>query len=702
VNKRLVIAILFWLWGGAQATELSYINATLFTDPIKQVQVQGNYAYGLSDMGLQIFFVSDPAAPTLVGGYPYAYARGKLAVGDSCLYVASSDSAIRIFDIADPAYPIFEGAWGSYSSIYDIEIQGNYAYVLADSGLYTLDISNPHLPVGIGYCPIPQATGDLFVRGNYAFVALQPNGFRIVNIANPALPQVLGSGGTILTPVRLCADSTYLYILDWDGREYDGNLGLEIFSITNPTHPVILGTYSEAGKAGGFCVRGNYAYIANQYFMLSVVDMTNHTNPQRVGGLSLDQPLYDLSLENGVLYGAGPGFFAIDIDNPVSPSLIGSYEMNFDVCGVYMSGNYAYVVSNSGLYNIGFEDPRHLRTVGKMPFMFLGNPKIDGQGGLIALSAGMSGSYVVDVSYPDFPILVRQFPSLHRNDAVCIASDYVYMADGPVNGVRIFTINDQDFERRVMPPSNTWGLYIRDSLLYISQAGNFSVANVADRENPFITSSQNLSGVGWDVLVSGIYAYIAQGDARVSVWDISNPAYPNWLTNCNTRGEAKDLALSGNHLFVAEAESGVEVIDISDPYDPSITVIYKTFVRAKGIAAVGDDVIVADNNCLLLLKYLHPDAIDETPSRPDIFSLSQNYPNPFNAQTTISYNLTYAAEVTLYIYDILGRKVAALETGLQSAGKHELIWDAKDAASGVYFYIIEGQSQTAQKMVLLK
>jgi hypothetical protein len=61
------------------------------------------------------------------------------------------------------------------------------------------------------------------------------------------------------------------------------------------------------------------------------------------------------------------------------------------------------------------------------------------------------------------------------------------------------------------------------------------------------------------------------------------------------------------------------------------------------------------------------------------------YPNPFNAATLFNYNMPESGPVTLAIYDLLGRKVAALYDGLQSLGPHRQAWDAGDFPSGIYF-----------------
>jgi plastocyanin len=94
--------------------------------------------------------------------------------------------------------------------------------------------------------------------------------------------------------------------------------------------------------------------------------------------------------------------------------------------------------------------------------------------------------------------------------------------------------------------------------------------------------------------------------------------------------------------------------------------------------------------------------IDDQPT-PSKFELSQNYPNPFNAATTIKYNLPQAFDVTVTIFDITGRKVETLVSGFQDAGEHEVIWNASNASSGVYFYnVTAGQFSEMKRCVLLK
>ncbi len=85
------------------------------------------------------------------------------------------------------------------------------------------------------------------------------------------------------------------------------------------------------------------------------------------------------------------------------------------------------------------------------------------------------------------------------------------------------------------------------------------------------------------------------------------------------------------------------------------------------------------------------------------FSLSQNYPNPFNPSTTIKYEIPKETSVTIKIFDALGREVVTLLNSDQKAGQHEVNWNAKNYASGVYFYRIRaGEFISTKKMLLIK
>ena len=88
---------------------------------------------------------------------------------------------------------------------------------------------------------------------------------------------------------------------------------------------------------------------------------------------------------------------------------------------------------------------------------------------------------------------------------------------------------------------------------------------------------------------------------------------------------------------------------------------------------------------------------------PEKFELYQNYPNPFNPSTKISFVIPNSSFVIIKVYNILGKEVTTLVNEKKSAGTYEVTWDAKNLASGIYFYKIQsGDFVQVKKMVLLK
>ncbi|TKJ37276.1 hypothetical protein CEE37_14305 [candidate division LCP-89 bacterium B3_LCP] len=88
---------------------------------------------------------------------------------------------------------------------------------------------------------------------------------------------------------------------------------------------------------------------------------------------------------------------------------------------------------------------------------------------------------------------------------------------------------------------------------------------------------------------------------------------------------------------------------------------------------------------------------------PDNLVLMSNYPNPFNPETTISFNLPQAGNITLSIYNLQGQLVEELLTGNQEAGLHGITWNAAGYPSGTYIYSLSNDmGNTTGKMLLLK
>ena len=91
-------------------------------------------------------------------------------------------------------------------------------------------------------------------------------------------------------------------------------------------------------------------------------------------------------------------------------------------------------------------------------------------------------------------------------------------------------------------------------------------------------------------------------------------------------------------------------------------------------------------------------------SVPKAFILDQNYPNPFNPSTEIRYQILKNDLVQLKVYNVLGQEVATLVNEQQNAGTYTAHWDAKNVASGAYYYRLKVGNTVlpAKKAMLIK
>ncbi len=107
-------------------------------------------------------------------------------------------------------------------------------------------------------------------------------------------------------------------------------------------------------------------------------------------------------------------------------------------------------------------------------------------------------------------------------------------------------------------------------------------------------------------------------------------------------------------------------------------------------------------NWCITLQYKHTVGVNEE-ILPSKYSLSQNYPNPFNSATKIPYSIPKNSDVSLKVYDMLGREVRTLTSGYQSAGDYIVMFNSGNLSSGVYFYrLTAGEYSDIKRMVVIK
>ncbi len=115
---------------------------------------------------------------------------------------------------------------------------------------------------------------------------------------------------------------------------------------------------------------------------------------------------------------------------------------------------------------------------------------------------------------------------------------------------------------------------------------------------------------------------------------------------------------------------------------------------------VSDGELSASTSFVLSVQQLT--GTEEIDGMPTEIELLQNYPNPFNPTTNISFGIPEAGEISLEVFDILGRKVATLiDRELTQAGRYTAVFDASSLSSGMYIYRLSSSKKVLTKKLLL-
>lgn len=96
-------------------------------------------------------------------------------------------------------------------------------------------------------------------------------------------------------------------------------------------------------------------------------------------------------------------------------------------------------------------------------------------------------------------------------------------------------------------------------------------------------------------------------------------------------------------------------------------------------------------------------SLEDSPEHPSHITLLPNFPNPFNPATTLAFELSTVQEVSLEVFDVIGRKVAVAASGVYPAGHHTVSFDGRSLASGVYMVVLRTANEVhTRNMLLLK
>ena len=230
-----------------------------------------------------------------------------------------------------------------------------------------------------------------------------------------------------------------------------------------------------------------------------------------------------------------------------------------------------------------------------------------------------------------------------------------------------------------------------------------------------ITSEEDLSSKDLRLFVAATMDSVVHVNESDANQDYHHDVFLSWVGNAGQGADCGDGCEDGQSISLGKDETVVKTyswtLDENPPVNPdpyvnpiswdkkNIKIV--AFVQDFGTSEILQAATIARTGGIQT-------GINDELVLPDGFALKQNYPNPFNPITTISYDLPEQAQVTLGIYDILGKQITTLVNQSQDAGNKTAVWDGTDdlgrqVSAGVYLYQIQaGDFSQTRKMLLLK
>ncbi len=383
----------------------------------------------------------------------------------------------------------------------------------------------------------------------------------------------------------------------------DAYAGLQVIDISDPATPTFAGSYNTPGHAYGVAISGDYAYVADGPPGLQVIDISDPTAPTFAGNYDTPCSTYCVAISGDYAYAVSGscGLQVIDISDPTTPTFAGNYDTPGSAYGVAISGDYAYVADGfSGLQVVDISDPTTPTFAGNYDtpdFAY----RVTISGDYAYVGDRMSGLQVIDISDPTAPMLAGSYDTPGYAYGVGISGDYAYVADVH-GGVQVIDISDPTtpmLAGSYDTPGSARDVAIAGDYTYVADwASGLQVIKIAQPVvPPILAGTYNTPGQAYGVTVAGDYAYVADWGRGLQVIDISEPTTPTLAGEYNTLGYSWHVAVAGDYAYVADGyDGGLQVIDISDPTSPAFAGSYDTPGNAYGVAIAGDYAYVADGS----------------------------------------------------------------------------------------------------------
>ncbi len=400
-----------------------------------------DYAFMISNFGLSSYDISDPNNPVFVhhrdcGAIDFAV-RNEIAYvgcrGDS-LVVINCDSPTQLMVLAT----LVDTTQSRHYK--DVEIYGDYLYMMAYNGIQIVDVSTPTAPVSVGEIPPYFQYTDISINQytNTLIVSDWHKGAHRYDLAIPEQPALEAEYNTPGLGYELELAGNF-------GFQANGRGGMLVLDFTDPEAPEVIASYEPGGEVFGVEVHGQLAFLVGRQIGFHIVDIANPYMPALIGQCDMPKDAYEFVVQENYAFVAcgDSGMATVDISTPSAPYVANLYPVDDWTRRIDGTGNEIYLaVLYQGIEILDISDPLNpvLREFIPLP-EYIGNIEMEGEYLYVTTVNPMVLS-VYHLPNPAIPIVVADLHDVteytHR---MKVYGDYLYIS-AEYQGVMIFNISN--------------------------------------------------------------------------------------------------------------------------------------------------------------------------------------------------------------------------------------------------------------------
>lgn len=505
--------------------------------------------------------------------------------------------------------PTLVGQAELWSTSWKVVRVGNHLFATSEFGIEAYDVSLPESPEHeLLYLDGVGESRDFDLVGDLLFVAAGSYGLRIVDLADPANPRVIG--GVHLDPIYWDDDAHTVGVsgnVALVGME-DG--GLYLIDVSDPTDPRPAGTYVREWRVQAIRTVGSVVCVSHDTLGIDVLDVSDPHNPVKLSTIRDGASFSNLTSEETVLYVSGGlgGVYMYELADPQNPEYLGEMADSEGMRPVVADGLLWLTEWSHEHRGYDIADPREPELIGSFEARTAGADPclIDDYAFILC-----SGCFVLQVVKHPFspppPVvgtmgIVDPASASMVGKAVCVSTP---------DGLHFLDMRDPDAMRRLSVLSGVSG-YQRwnGSIGYIqTRSDRWTIVDATDPRAPTVLGVFQPPPFRSVALAGDLAAFSGSHTRGVHVAEVDEQGMPEILSVVSPDLEFGALTTDGRYIYAQRRSSpSLDVIDAADKRNPQIVASFNGWTGAWGDMRLrGTDLIGATHSGVQILDVSNPE-----------------------------------------------------------------------------------------------